>query len=278
MENSIFSETMANMTWVEIEKSLSVDHVVLLPSGILEQHGPHLTLAPDIYFSCEIAKAVKKQLIEQAIQAVIAPPTYWGITRTTAGFPGSFILRKETLKALMSDILVCLHRWGARHIYIIDVHDDITHRTAILEAVQETRQFHGANVKSILSEKFARESKLTGNEDHVLIKASNPTVTQFTDIPDIHAGALESSFIKQYYPHAYRAEACEPLQPTRMSACESSKWEQGWIDAREVNPLGYYGDPAKINMKLAQRYIEIEGRHISAVIQQDLDSRRTPSQ
>lgn len=48
---SIFEDTMADMAWTEIESSIQKGAIVLLPSGVIEQQGPHLATGTDIYVS-----------------------------------------------------------------------------------------------------------------------------------------------------------------------------------------------------------------------------------
>lgn len=267
MNRPIIDGTMAEMTGPEIEAAVRAAQAVLLPSGILEAHGPHLSIAPDIYFSCEIAREAQQRLQEAGIATVIAPPAYWGIAGSTAAFPGSFTVRASTLRSLMADILICLHRWGAKLAFIIDIHDDSTHRAAILGGIGEAAHVCGMGAAMLLSPRLAAESGLSGTEPGVLIKRDNPAATGFTTIPDIHAGALEASFIKRYYPGDYRAEQGGRLAPVRLDARQQEQWQAGWAAAKAANPAGYVGDPARLNEAMAQQYIKVEGDNVREAIQ-----------
>lgn len=46
---NIFTNTMADMKWAEIKRCADENAVVLLPMGVIEEHGPHNCLATDIY-------------------------------------------------------------------------------------------------------------------------------------------------------------------------------------------------------------------------------------
>ena len=46
---NIFSNTMADMKWTDIKRYADENAIVLLPIGVIEEHGPHLCLATDIY-------------------------------------------------------------------------------------------------------------------------------------------------------------------------------------------------------------------------------------
>lgn len=58
---SIFSETMANMNWKEIELLGNQNITVLFPLGVIEEQGPHLPLATDIYLSYAICRKIKRK-------------------------------------------------------------------------------------------------------------------------------------------------------------------------------------------------------------------------
>ena len=45
---SIFHETMADMTWLEVERAARNGAVVLWGLGVIEEHGPHLPLGTDV--------------------------------------------------------------------------------------------------------------------------------------------------------------------------------------------------------------------------------------
>jgi creatinine amidohydrolase len=47
MGSATFDETMVNMTWPEIEKAAEQAAMVLLPTGVIEEHGPHMGLGVD---------------------------------------------------------------------------------------------------------------------------------------------------------------------------------------------------------------------------------------
>jgi creatinine amidohydrolase len=46
--------------------------------GVIEEHGPHLPLGTDIYWSYAICKKIKNTLGMQNADLLIAPPFYLG--------------------------------------------------------------------------------------------------------------------------------------------------------------------------------------------------------
>ena len=116
---SIFQETMADMTWQEVEKAAKEGAIVLLPTAVIEEHGPHMGIGVDTYLAYQTCKLVRRELESRGVKALIVPPFYWGINRTTHVFPGTFTVRDKTMKAVLDDILFSLKSWGFTNVFNI---------------------------------------------------------------------------------------------------------------------------------------------------------------
>src|SRR5215472_17419178 len=99
---SIFEGTMADMTYPEVKDAAELGAAVLWGFGVIEQHGPHLPLATDVYLPSVLLRRVKALLRESGIPSIIMPPFYWGINDVTGIFPGSFQVRPAVMVELMS--------------------------------------------------------------------------------------------------------------------------------------------------------------------------------
>ncbi len=253
MAYSIFEETMADMAWTDIEKMEKKNVIVLFPMGVIEEHGPHLCLGTDIYISYNGCKQIKKRLEDIGQKVLIVPPYYWGINNVTGAFPGSFTVRKETLKNMIYDILACLSRWGFENVFCFYGHGDIDHISAISDAIIAVRKDMSLNVRMVTEGFNIERFNLIGNEDYIL--PVNPPLqnesTQFfnmdTDTPellDIHAGAIETSCMNYYYPECVNVDIAKSLKPTDLTYQELEVWSKGWDETRKLVPLGYAGSPA----------------------------------
>jgi len=56
MSYSIFDETMVDMPWPDVEKAIEQGAISLLPTGVIEEHGPHMSLGVDTYCSYLLCK------------------------------------------------------------------------------------------------------------------------------------------------------------------------------------------------------------------------------
>jgi creatinine amidohydrolase len=269
MADSILDETMAVMSWPEIEDYGRAGTVVLWTLSVLEEHGPHLPIGVDIYYGCILGRKIKAYLSQSGISSLIAPSYYWGINNVTAAFPGSFSVRPGTLKAMLYDTLACLERWGFECVFIFESHGDVNHRRAVLDGIAEARMGCGTRAIGIIPYQYAKYANFTGKEEHVIILPpdANPiSITDFTPHQDIHAGSLETSLIQRYYPEYVNVEKAQALRPTTFEPEDWKKWASGWTDARSVVPQGYNGDPAVLKPELAEAFLDEEARSIARLI------------
>ncbi|HEX3047357.1 MAG TPA: creatininase family protein [Bacillota bacterium] len=249
MGYSIFEETMADMTWVDIEKASTKGAIVLFPLGVIEEHGPHLCLGTDIYLSYNRCKQIKKKLDTMGIKALVTPPYYWGVNNITGGFPGSFTVRKETLKNIIYDLLACLHRWGFKNIFCFYGHGDTDHVMPILESIRESRNDHQINARMVVEDINLKRFKLSGNEEYILSLNPSPSLPesdsgQVPIIFDIHAGSFETAAMNHYFPRLVKVKIAKTLKSTDLNWRNVRLWSKGWDEAKKITPLGYVGDPA----------------------------------
>ena len=197
---SIFHETMVDMNWPDVEKAAEQGAVILLPTAVIEEHGPHMSCGIDTYGAYLVCKLTRRELESRGIKTLIAPPFYWGINATTHVFPGTFTVRKETMKALLHDILSSLKSWGFNDIFNLNFHGDGQHCITILESIVDARETLGLNAYCVLSEMEIMRYGLAGNESFVVSRKSPPSDEQPQEFLDIHAGAPETGIVAAFSP------------------------------------------------------------------------------
>jgi creatinine amidohydrolase len=109
----------SDLSWPEVDALDRDRTVLLLPTGAIEQHGPHLPVDTDIddaYEMCLLAAAACD------VRTVVLPPVWWGMSPHHMGFPGTISLRLETYSALVRDICAAVSRHGFRRILIVNGH------------------------------------------------------------------------------------------------------------------------------------------------------------
>jgi creatinine amidohydrolase len=264
---SIFHETMVDMNWPDVEKAAEQGAVILLPTAVIEEHGPHMSCGIDTYGAYLVCKLTRRELESRGIKTLIAPPFYWGINGTTHVFPGTFTVRKETMKALLHDILSSLKSWGFNDIFNLNFHGDGQHCLTILESIIDARETLGLNAYCVLSEGEIMRYGLSGNEPFIVSRKSPPSDEQPQEFLDIHAGADETGIVAAFFPDQVDTALAKTLEPTQITYQQIAQW---LTDARRVTPLGYLGDPAAFDAEEAREYLEADCKLIADSIEKQI--------
>jgi len=107
---------LEDLTWVEAEKVLGPETVVVIPIGAAaKEHGPHLKLKNDLI----LAEYLKRRVLSSA-NVVVAPTVNYHFYPAFVEYPGSTTLRLETARDLMVDICRSLARHGPRRFYALN--------------------------------------------------------------------------------------------------------------------------------------------------------------
>lgn len=111
---------LETMTWPEARQvSLDGGHVVLLPVGAIEQHGPHLPIDVDnliVTWLCDEAARRRPDLI------VSAPPIHYGFNEHNMGFPGTVSVEVEHFIDYVYDVCHSFVRQGHTRVVLINGH------------------------------------------------------------------------------------------------------------------------------------------------------------
>jgi creatinine amidohydrolase len=264
---SIFDETLVDMSWPEVEKLANPETLVLFPTGVIEQHGPHMSLGTDVYGAYIQSKLLRRELEGRGIKAVITPPFYWGINAATGSWPGSFSSRPSTIKAVLWDALASLKRWGFQNVVFVNHHGDPDHNRALIDAMMEARMDTGIRAYLVTTEFNAKRWNLLGRNE-VLIQVSSPPPAGFAPtFVDRHAGAGETNTLAYYFPSTVNAQMARELPPTEVTWEGFQTWLEGWTVSRGMTPQGYVGDPARFDANKGKADTEATVKRMADVIQ-----------
>jgi creatinine amidohydrolase len=107
---------LEDLGWLEAEKLLTPDAVVVLPIGAAaKEHGPHLKLNNDL----RIARYFEERVRERA-RVVVAPAVSYHHYPAFVEYPGSTTLRLETARDLVVDVCRSLAAHGPRRFYALN--------------------------------------------------------------------------------------------------------------------------------------------------------------
>jgi creatinine amidohydrolase len=104
---------LEDLTWVEAEKVLTPDTVVVIPIGAAaKEHGPHLKLKNDWL----LAEYFKRRLMERE-NVIVAPTLAYHFYPAFVEYPGSTNLRLETARDMTVDVVRSIAKHGPRRFY-----------------------------------------------------------------------------------------------------------------------------------------------------------------
>ncbi len=167
---------------------------VIIATGAIEQHGPHLPVAVDALMGQTWLSLALSRLPNGA-SAYVAPPITIGKSNEHSGFPGTLFVSKATLRVLLLTIAQQVHEWGFRNIAIINT--------------------HGGNVPVLFP--TLREIRATfGMKADVLKSKIDYDITPQEAKFGIHAGEVETSWILAAAQHLVRMDQAVCEYPARL--------------------------------------------------------------
>ena len=251
---------------------------ILFPLGVIEEHGPHLPLGSDIFWSKKICELVRDELKKQGQEALIAPGYYWGINHCTGAFPGSFSLKPETMKQVLFEIFENLKAFGFSEVYCFNYHGDAHHVNTIVEAIQRANAELGMRVKLVLEAMDLQLYQWKGTEEFLLVSEPPYPLEWFEDgamedgLLDIHGGAYETAVMNDFHPEYVDLELAKTLESSSLSMTDLQKWLTGGEETKALVPQGYAGNPAgyaavakHVKEMIALQVTDIAGRIVAHI-------------
>src|SRR5271170_4161760 len=94
---------------------------VILTTGAIEQHGPHLPVAVHALMGQVWLSRALPGLPAEA-SCYVAPPITIGKSNEHTGFPGTLMISRETLRQQILAVARQVHSWGFRSLAVINTH------------------------------------------------------------------------------------------------------------------------------------------------------------
>lgn len=107
-----------NLTSLDFEAAVeSCEGVAIIPIGVLEPHGPHLPLGTDMFVAHKVAcRAASKE------PAIVFPAYPYGINHESAHLPGSVVIHRDLVLALLENVCDEMGRHGLTKIILFSGH------------------------------------------------------------------------------------------------------------------------------------------------------------
>jgi creatinine amidohydrolase len=251
---------LAKIPFPEVKRlSESGRALVILPVGVVEEHGAHLPLGLDS-FAAEIYAASSAPHLEEAgYEVVVAPTINYGVARAAINFPGTLSLEAVTLRSMVVEIGRSLARHGLHRLAILNGHRDLHHMKALDDAREILVKEKTAQVLCV---GFALDAAIT-------TACYREGVRQYyrSERPDRegHGGESETSVALHSFPEMVKREIINELEPNfdyDVEAFRNETKDYGSLsDGR-----GYFGSPLAATAETGEKLVAIRGQNIARVI------------
>ncbi len=224
--------------------------VVLIPGGILEEHGPYLPSFTDGYYN--------EHLTDQLAKAITARPGWNALVFPTIplgsgganelgqkfSFPGTYAVRSVTLRAVFMDLASEFGEQGFQWIFVIHAHGSPDHSRALDEAGDYFRAVYGGHMIHLWG-LMADDTK-----SNALMEAAIGKEGMAANGFDIHAGVSETSRTMHLHPELVASEIVNARAVTArdFSKINSLAKSQDWP--------GYFGSPAHASAELGEKLLQ----------------------
>jgi creatinine amidohydrolase len=233
--------------------------LVILPVGVVEEHGAHLPLGMDSFAAEAYAASAAPHLEEAGYEVVVAPTINYGVARAAIDFPGTLSLEPETLRSMVVEIGRSLSRHGLSRLVILNGHRDKYHMKALDDA------------RKILVEAKAAQVLCVGfaHDDEITAACYREGVKQFYKSPqpdrEGHGGESETAVALYSFPELVKEEVIKDLDPNFDYDVDAFRNE-----TRDYWSLsggrGYFGWPKAATAETGKQLIAMRGKNIASVI------------
>lgn len=172
-------------TWVELKECIDEGGLVLLPLGMVEEHGQHMAVGADAMIAEDTSRAIASYWAEHVKDPpLLVTPTFWSgySMEIIKAWPGTLSLRADVLLAALTDIVGSLAKMGFYRIVVSNNHGN--HDGVIRQLVRDVADRHNVWTAAIQPASFAAK------------RFSEVRKTQPGGA--IHAGEYETSLMLHY--------------------------------------------------------------------------------
>jgi creatinine amidohydrolase len=207
--------------------------VVLLPVGILEEHGPYLPSGSDVYITERRTRDLAIALVERPGWTVLIFPLIplgtgpANIIGRKYVFPGSYTVRPSTLRTIFMDLGTELGEQGFHWIFIVNAHLGPIHNRSLNQAGDYFRETYGRHMVNLAALIYRPPSQSQTRSEE-----------QREDAGSTHAGASETSLLLYFRPELVSPgyKNAKPLpardQKERNEIARASDWPGYWGSPR----------------------------------------------
>lgn len=203
---------MEDMSVRDMERAMEKTSTVIIPVGVVEQHGYHLPLSTDIHNSVQLTRHAGERL-----NAVVAPSVNYCFSGGT--LLGTVNVSPNTFGLMISEICSEFIRMGFKNIVVLLGHAGTDNKAALQNTLQMLLRRNEELAKRITLSLVA------------CWDLSKTWLEGFAMEPehDFHAGMIETSLMMYWKPELVQQEMCMDDEYTS----KMMRTDQDWFEKRE---------------------------------------------
>jgi len=236
--------------------------VIIIPTGVLEQHGPHLPIFTDGYKGEWLSQQLAEEIVSQRGRQVVIFPTFpigVGVPEEFAPrkrFPGSYAVRPSTQRAVFMDIVTGLGDDDFKWIFVMAMHGPYIQSRSIEQVCEYFADMYGGTMvnlrRAIHPEPPAKKNPYSDEE------ASSNGLAIHADLGETSAMLfLRPDLVSQEYKNL------ETLTP--------NAWEELNTIAQEKKWPGYFGAPNLARSDIGADRMRKDAENINDLVLRILD-------
>ncbi len=212
---------------------------VIVATGAIEQHGPHLPVAVDSLMGQVWSERIATQLSPETA-CYFAPPITIGKSNEHVGFPGTLFISKDTLRLQLIGIAHQLHQWGFGQMCILNT--------------------HGGNTDVIIYTLHEIEAEL-GLTTCFLRADADYGLPEKERTLGMHANTVETAWLQAIAPQYVDMSQAVSEYPDPAAAAgqlrpEAAPATFAWVTA-DVSKSGIMGDAPAGTVERGQQWLEL---------------------
>ncbi|MCE8011967.1 creatininase [Billgrantia desiderata] len=219
------SVKIENLDWVSYRELTEKGRCkIILPVGAIEQHGPHMSLNPDVLIPSHIAVKVA----ERCDNMLVAPAISYGYkSQVKSGggnfFPGTTCVSGSSLESYVFDVLQAYVKHGNREFILINGHfENSMYLCEAADKLVKKCKNEGVNVKVYLLSYWDFISEET-------IEKVFPD--GFSGWAVEHGGVLETSIMLKIHPELVDMSKAVDVEPATFPPYDVFPPDPSWVAA-----------------------------------------------
>ena len=214
---------------------------VIIPTGAIEQHGPHLPVGVDSMLAQAWLNLALPRLPE-SLPVFVSPPLTYGKSNEHVGYPGTLSIDKREFSRILRVVVEQLLDWGFTQLGIFNTHGG---NTSLLRYM--ARELHLDHPDLTI------ELITLGVDDWGLPKQEATY--------GFHAGTLETGWMLHVAPNLCDLDRAEVAYPASVEDPGELKPEcapatYAWVSA-DLAPSGIMGDPLAATPEKGAQWVQM---------------------